>query len=248
MTEHITTRQPDTRPVAGDSTRDEFARITTPQKPSERLAVLIAGFLVAVGMLALFGVLAEDVATRQAIVLDAQANSALHHYANSNLDTAMNTASLVGSVYVLVPLVLLVVIALIVTRRKRTATFLAVAAVGGALLDEVLKQSFARARPDLPWATKLTTYGFPSGHSMESLVCYLALALVVWRVFGRRWGTLAVVLASLLVLTIGISRIYLGAHYFSDVVGGYAAGTFWVSGAATATAGWRRFPQWRARG
>ena len=246
MTEHITTRHLDTRPGAGNPTREEFTRTTTPQKPFERLAVLIAGFLVAVGMLVLFSVLAEDVATHQAIVLDNQANSALHQYTNPNFDTAMNTASLVGSAYVLVPLVLLVVIALIVTRRKRTATFLAVAAVGGALLNEVLKQSFARARPNLPWATKLTTYSFPSGHSMESLVCYIALALVVWRVFGRRWGAFAVVLASLLVLTIGISRIYLGAHYFSDVVGGYAAGTFWVSGAATATAGRRRFPQWRS--
>ncbi len=201
------------------------------------------GFVVAVAMLALFGLLAEDVVTHESIILDSQANNALHQFANPTLDTLMNTASFLGSAYVLIPLILAVVVALLVAHRKRTAIFLAVAAVGGALLDEVLKTIFQRARPVLPWATKLPTYSFPSGHSMSSLVCYLALALVVWRVFGRRWGTVAFVFASLLVLTIGISRIYLGVHYFSDVIGGYAAGTCWVSGAATATAGWRRFPR-----
>lgn len=208
-----------------------------------RLVVLITGFVVALVMLALFGLLAEDVTTHEAIVLDARANLALHRHATPALDLVMNAASFLGSSLVLFPLVLGVTLALLLARRERTAAFLAVVSVGGAALDWALKLAFHRPRPALPWAAVLDTFSFPSGHAMESLVCYLGLALVVWCVFGRQWGIIAIVLASLLVLLIGISRIYLGVHYFSDVVGGYAAGMCWVSGVATATAGWRAFPR-----
>jgi len=240
MTEQARVRQPATRPGGMMNPRNPFVRDARLQGQREPLAGLVTGFVVAVATLVLFGVLAEDVATHEAIVFDGQANTALHRFATPILDVVMNTATLLGSAYVLGPLVLLVLIALLVTRRKRTAAFLAVAAVGGALLDEVLKLTFQRARPGLPWAAPLHTYSFPSGHSMSSLVCYLALALVVWRVFGRQWGVLAVVFAALLVLTIGISRMYLGVHYFSDVLGEFAAGTCWVSGVATAIGGWQR--------
>jgi undecaprenyl-diphosphatase len=64
---------------------------------------------------------------------------------------------------------------------------------------------------------------------MNSTVFYLALALVVWRLLGARWGSVATVLAVTLAVLIGLSRIYLGYHYLTDVVGGLTAGILWLA-------------------
>jgi undecaprenyl-diphosphatase len=92
-----------------------------------------------------------------------------------------------------------------------------------------MKLFFHRPRPVLAWAHVQPDYSFPSGHSMNSLVLGLALAIVVWRLAGVRWGVAAVVAATVLSLLIGISRIYLGYHYFTDVVAGFAAAILWVA-------------------
>jgi undecaprenyl-diphosphatase len=110
------------------------------------------------------------------------------------------------------------------------------AAVGGsAVLAQLLKGLFARPRPFFEHPLLIeTSYSFPSGHAMESLVVYgmlayfAVLALKTWRA-----RTAVVFGAALLVLLIGLSRMYLGVHYFSDVVAGYAAGGVWLSALIT---------------
>jgi undecaprenyl-diphosphatase len=103
----------------------------------------------------------------------------------------------------------------------------------GAGLNHLLKEIFARARPDLATAAG---YSFPSGHSMNSAVTYgmLIYLLVLWseRGWQRQLGVSCMVL---LVLAIGFSRMVLGQHYFSDVLGGFAAGTAVVALAVTVT-------------
>jgi len=205
--------------------------------------VVVIGCVLMLATLALFGLLAATVVAYQPIPGDAGANVALHRHATPALDVVMNAITTLGATPVLAVVVLGAAVALLRIRRVREAAFLVAVSVGSALLTEALKRAFARPRPTLPWAATLNSYSFPSGHALGSLACYFALALVVWRVCGRRWGALATGCASLLVLAIGLSRVYLGVHYVSDVIGGYAAGTCWVSGAATATAGWRAFPR-----
>ena len=107
----------------------------------------------------------------------------------------------------------------------------AAALIGTALLNTTLKAVIQRLRPQLPepWITE-TGWSFPSGHAMGSLVAYGFLAYLLTQMspaeFPRR--TAVMVLATL-VLLIGFSRIYLGVHYLSDVIGGYAAATVWLT-------------------
>jgi undecaprenyl-diphosphatase len=99
------------------------------------------------------------------------------------------------------------------------------------VLNQLLKEVFARPRPyfEHPLALE-TSYSFPSGHATMSLICYgmlayfAVLALRTWRA-----KTAVVFGAAFLVLLIGFSRIYLGVHYFSDVIGGFASAGAWLS-------------------
>ena len=105
------------------------------------------------------------------------------------------------------------------------------ALAGGALLDVALKLIFRRPRPtwDMPFLAE-EGWSFPSGHAMGSLVAYgmLAYLLVLHpKSKGARLAILAI--TALLVLAIGFTRLYLGVHYFSDVIAGYAAGTVWLA-------------------
>jgi undecaprenyl-diphosphatase len=104
--------------------------------------------------------------------------------------------------------------------------------VGVGVLNAVLKRIIHRPRP--AYATAFlhgTSFSFPSGHAMGSLVGYgmlTYLVLVLW-VKRRSLQVALVIIASILILAIGLSRLYLGVHYFSDVVGGYAAGLVWLT-------------------
>jgi undecaprenyl-diphosphatase len=140
----------------------------------------------------------------------------------------MRAASFLGSAWFVIPLLTLVVLLLLRQKRLDLAVCLSVAYAGSGALNYLLKTLFHRARPQLPWSPGAPDYSFPSGHAMNSLVFYLALAFVVWLMPGRRAGLAALAGDLLLVLLIGVSRIYLGYHYVSDVIGGYSAGLLWL--------------------
>lgn len=115
-------------------------------------------------------------------------------------------------------------------RRWRDGVALAICLGGGAVLNWLLKHLFARARPDLFHVVAAAGYSFPSGHAMISL-CFYGMAAYLAVRHIRSWhGRLAVIsIVSLLIAAIGVSRIYLGVHYPSDVVAGYAAGSMWLA-------------------
>jgi undecaprenyl-diphosphatase len=95
-------------------------------------------------------------------------------------------------------------------------------------LDFILKQVFQRSRPDLLRLIEISGYSFPSGHSMSSISFYGFLIYLSLKYF-KQWFKYSIVAAlSLLVLAIGISRIYLGVHYASDVLGGFITGLGWL--------------------
>ena len=127
-------------------------------------------------------------------------------------------------------------IVLAIRGRWRWATYLAVTAIGGGLLDLELKLYFARARPALAEALRQAHgYSFPSGHAMGSTVAFGALSYLAMRSLPRtRWKSAALALATTLILFVALSRVYLGVHWISDVGAGIVAGTLWVTATTVA--------------
>ncbi|MEX6504952.1 phosphatase PAP2 family protein [Jiella sp. M17.18] len=116
---------------------------------------------------------------------------------------------------------------------KRRSMWLVLAAIGsGFLMDRLLKMGFDRPRPDLvPHGSYVYTASFPSGHSMMSAIVYLTLATLTARVEPRRRvRAYLIVCACLLTVLVGISRVYLGVHWPSDVLAGWTAGGAWAFG------------------
>ena len=150
-----------------------------------------------------------------------------------------------GSVRALAGLTLFVALLLIVRGRRLIALVWLIAPAASGLLDLGLKGLFERERP--PFRDQFideTTKSFPSGHSMGALITYGLLAYILVRVLPRAGlRILALCGLTMLILAIGFSRIFLGAHYFSDVLGGYAVGGVWLAACITALETIRRRPK-----
>jgi undecaprenyl-diphosphatase len=180
-----------------------------------------------------FSLVAHSVAgQRDLTAFDEQVGRGLaaHRREAPALRWALVVLTQLGSMAWLASLTVVVALALLVRRRRLLALVWAVALVVTGLLNATLKDAFDRARP--PWpdaAAGETNKSFPSGHSMGAVITYGLLAYFLLLSLRRRWARLAVVLLLLgLVLAIGFSRVYLGAHYPSDVAGGYALGGAWL--------------------
>ena len=209
---------------------------------------LTIGFVISVAGLWLFGGITEDVIHHDPLTqFDVTLLNWLHAHATTAGYAVFNAISLLGSGVAMTVLALGVGLLLAARRQWILLGGWLAAFAGGGLLDEVLKLVIRRPRP--PYAAAFLpheSWSFPSGHAMGSLIGYGMLAYVLavlW--IHRRSVRISVVLgATLLIVAIGLSRLYLGVHYFSDVVGGYAAGLLWLSACISGLEVARR---WRAR-
>jgi undecaprenyl-diphosphatase len=217
-----------------------------PDRPplSGATGTVAIGFVGLVAALVVLGSLADAIRDREVFALDTWATPFLHSIASPGLDWFMNTFTALGSSLVVVPVVLVVAVGLAFRRRYGPALFLGVALTGAIAIDSTMKQVFDRPRPKLDYAAVLPDSSFPSGHSMNGVAVYVALAVVAWALLGRRAGVVALALALAIALGIGISRIYLGYHYLTDVVGGFLAGTIWLLVVGGAFRAWPRLWQW----
>jgi len=116
-------------------------------------------------------------------------------------------------------------------QRFRWAGYLVITAAGAGVLNLALKIHFARARPDLSVALRHADgFSFPSGHAMGSMAAFSALAYIAIRAFPTwRDRSASVAIAASIILTVGLSRIYLGVHWLSDIAAGFAAGGIWTT-------------------
>ena len=189
---------------------------------------LVLLFLCLLAPLWLFVELAEEVHELEDFYFDDALLWRAHAMAGPALDRFFIFISAIGYQWGVVPVDIALTIGLLIARRWREATFAGVSFAGSALLNMATKQFFQRDRPTL-WESIAPehTFSFPSGHAMGSATLAMVVVLLCWH---TRWRWLAVALAGSFALLVGISRIYLGVHYPSDILGGWAAGIAWVSG------------------
>ena len=139
---------------------------------------------------------------------------------------AMRAFTELGAWTVLVPLTILFALYLAFRRRRRAALLL-ITVFGGRMLVELQKLIFAEPRPNIVrHLASETSMGFPSAHAANSAITFLAIALLVPA--SRRWRGVSIAAAAILAVLIGLSRIVLGVHWPSDVVGGWAFGLLWI--------------------
>ena len=202
---------------------------TVPRPPLGLATItVVGGFAGLIAMLAILGSIAAGVRSQEVFALDTWATPFLHGIASPLLDFVMLRLTDIGSSLVIVPVFAVAIAALAWKRRFGAAAFLAIATGGSVLLDTTMKLFFQRPRPQLSYAAVLPDSSFPSGHTMNAVIFYVALALIIWSVFGRRIGLTAVAIAAVVALGVGVSRIYLGYHYLTDVVGAILAGLSWL--------------------
>lgn len=146
------------------------------------------------------------------------------------VQTMMRDVTAMGGITVLTLLTLTVLAYLVLRRQRASALFLGVAVVGGQALSHLAKLGFDRPRPDLvPHGVDVATASFPSGHSMMATVTYLTLAVMLARQEKRlRIRAFYIAVAALVALSVGVSRVYLGVHWPSDVLAGWTLGTTWA--------------------
>lgn len=153
----------------------------------------------------------------------------VRYHANPSLDRIMVTLSALGAGYAVALIAGAALLTLVLRHRRWEALALALCLGGSAVLNTLLKLLFERSRPELLRLVDASGYSFPSGHAMVSLCLYGMLALLaIRRLSDRRLRLLIVTIAAGVVAGIGISRIYLGVHYPSDVAAGFAAGGMWL--------------------
>jgi len=184
-----------------------------------------------------FGFVAQEVAVGKSLAFDRRVILAFRDPADPSapigpawlLEAARNVTSL-GSIVVLAFITLAAAGYLYLARNPTAAWLMLIAVFGGIALNNLLKAAFGRPRPDLVIpAARVFTASFPSGHASLSAITYLTIGVLL----ARNQPSFAIslyfiMLAAFLTLVIGISRIYLGVHYPTDVLGGWCIGVAWA--------------------
>ncbi len=191
-------------------------------------AAILASLGAAALALFLFAWLGNEMLEGDTRHFDQAVREWVHRYASPGMTSAMTAISLLGYNVLIVELVIALAI-FAKLRWRRAALWLTVAMTGSLVFDLVLKYIYHRARPTAYFGMAPHSYSFPSGHALCSFCFYGVLAgLLSARTKPLGWRLLIWIAATTLVIAIGLSRIYLGVHYPSDVVAGYLAATVWV--------------------
>jgi len=190
------------------------------------LKLLAALFAFGVGV-TLFALIADEVLDGETSTFDSSILLWINARASSALDTFFIAFTDIGG-FKFIVIVTAIIVAYMIYKKLYYKALLMLAAVGGAgVLNIILKGVFERTRPDL-WQHLVTEtdFSFPSGHAMASSIFTFALIAVLW---GSKWQPLAVGLGIIYVFFIGFSRLYLGVHFPTDILAGWAVSLAWVS-------------------
>ncbi len=197
------------------------------------LAQNFGALLLCLGLLMIFGRLSQEVLEKEAFGFDTSILLWLHQHTNSTLDSLMMQITRLGDPEIVVVLVTIAFSLLIWQRQFWSAQMLFLACLGGLILNQGLKLVFAKPRPQL-WTPLVVehSYSFPSGHALGGLVVYGFLAVLLAYHFPRlRYGSSPAAIygiAAVIVGAIGISRLFLGVHWPTDILAGYTVGAVWL--------------------
>ncbi|KYZ74999.1 hypothetical protein AXX12_15580 [Anaerosporomusa subterranea] len=210
---------------------------------------VIIGLAVSALFLALFSKIAsETLYENEMHGFDSAVTSFIRYPAGQALDLFMLSVTELGSGIVMLTVTIIMLAVFMLRGWRREAIALLICLAGAGVLNQVLKVLFARSRPDLFGLVEEAGYSFPSGHSMVSFCVYGFLAYTFSRNFSSfRQRGLVFLAAGIVVALIGISRIYLGVHYPTDVLAGYVAGGTWL-GFCTSWLHWREYRAERRSG
>lgn len=205
------------------------------------VAAAVYGFLKLAGEVAEMEMLAFD---RQVLLAFRTPGDPDNPIGSRAVEEAVRDVTALGGVTLLTLITVLVAAALLFYRRTRQAVVLGVTIGLAVVSSEVLKGLYDRPRPDLvPHATYVYSHSFPSGHSTLAAATFLTLAAIL-STLDRHLGFRIFVfsIAVLMIVAVGISRIYLGVHWPSDVIGGWALGAAWALAARLALAATAKTP------
>ncbi len=215
---------PGSRPQAAARAVREDARFGM-EVVRQRWARILGVFIGVLLPLWGFGELAEDLHAGEVFFFDAPLLQFVHGLAADNSNAFFVQVSGLGYLYGVIPVDTVIVLVLALRRKLREGLFAGVAIIGSALLNLGAKQLFARQRPSL-WESIApeTSFSFPSGHAMGSMTLACVVVLLAWH---TRWRWPLLTAMSVFVALVGISRIYLGVHYPSDILAGWSAALTW---------------------
>jgi undecaprenyl-diphosphatase len=192
---------------------------------------LVVGLVLVTAAAAVFAQIAHAVVRGQTQQFDTAILRWMGSIGAPWLDAAALEVTALGARMVVYMVVLVASVFMWQSRHHYSAALLWVAVIGSGLINSVLKIAFNRPRPDVfPWRTQhVGVASFPSGHAMTSIVVYGTLAFLVARLAPTRWlRRLVWIVAILVIVLVGLSRLYLGVHYPSDVLAGFVVGGAWA--------------------
>ncbi|SEO61360.1 phosphatase PAP2 family protein [Paenibacillus sp. OV219] len=157
--------------------------------------------------------------------------STVQGWENDTLTKIAKFLELIGSSAVLIPgLLVLSIILFIYLKHRKELVLLIGGMLGSTLLNHALKDIYKRARPDIHRLAEQAGYSYPSGHSMAAFTFYFLITYLLWRhIHLRRWRIVLLLFSACMIVCIGLSRVYLGVHYPSDVLAGYWVSACWVA-------------------
>ncbi|WP_374438022.1 bifunctional DedA family/phosphatase PAP2 family protein [Pseudomonas panipatensis] len=211
---------------------DRWARLILnlldPARPDARGLAYLAVLLVGSAWL-FFGILEDVVSGDPLVRADSAIYLALQDLRTAPGDALMIAMTELGDTVVVLAVTLAVLLWLAGKRAWRTAAYWLVAIAGASALNSVIKVALHRPRPGEMLYTGWSAFSFPSGHSTVNAILYGFLAVLLIPALRPLWRLPLAVCAVTLVLGIAMSRLYLGAHWFSDVVGGLAFACAWLT-------------------
>lgn len=193
--------------------------------------LIFAAFLVFVIGTNLFVELTEEVQGENIDAFDNMVTDYVTSFRNPALNQFFQFITDLGDVYAyIIATTIAAIFFFFKLRNKKFILQLLGVLILSALANMALKEAFDRARPTIEHMVVVKTLSYPSGHAMSAMAFYGFLIYLVFRIKMEKWLRIFLVLLfSFLILSIGLSRVYLGVHFPSDVVGGFAAGLIWVA-------------------